>query len=61
MTVAITQIATVTSQAMRDSGTGRVFSPTAHEPCPDPRAVTAEPPVVTAAPPAEPPVAPRLP
>jgi hypothetical protein len=28
---------------MRDSGTGRLFSPTAHEPCPDPRAVTAEP------------------
>jgi hypothetical protein len=46
MTVAITQIATVTSQAMRDSGTGRLFSPTAHEPCPDPRAeadMTAEP------------------
>jgi hypothetical protein len=43
MTVAITQIATVTSQAIRDSGTGRLFSPTAHEPCPDPRAVTAEP------------------
>jgi hypothetical protein len=54
MTVAITQIATVTSQAMRDSGTGRLFSPTAHEPCPDPRAVTV-------APPAEPPLAPRLP
>ena len=41
--MAITQIATVTSQAMRDRGTGRLFSPTAHEPCLDPRAVTAEP------------------
>jgi hypothetical protein len=39
----MTQIATVTSQAMRDRGTVRLFSPTAHEPCPDPRAVTAEP------------------
>jgi hypothetical protein len=28
---------------MRESGTRRLFSPTAHEPCPDPRAVTAEP------------------
>jgi hypothetical protein len=41
--VAITQIATVTSQATRDRGTGRLFSPTAHEPCSDLRAVTAEP------------------
>ena len=37
MPLAITQIATVTSQAMRDRGTGRLFSPTAHEPCLDPR------------------------
>jgi hypothetical protein len=43
MTAASAQIATVTSQAMRESGTRRLFSPTAHEPCPDPRAVTAEP------------------
>jgi hypothetical protein len=41
--VAITQIATVTSQAILDSGTGRLFSPTAHEPCPVARVMTAEP------------------
>jgi hypothetical protein len=36
-------MATVTSQAIRERGTWRLFSPTAHEPCPDPRAVTDEP------------------
>jgi hypothetical protein len=43
MRLATTQMATVTSQAIRDSGTRWLFSPTAHEPCPDPRAVTAQP------------------
>jgi hypothetical protein len=43
MRLATTQIATVTSQAIRDSGTRRLFSPKAHEPCPDLRAVTAPP------------------
>jgi hypothetical protein len=31
---------TVTSQAMRESGTGRLFSPTLHEPCLHPLAVS---------------------
>jgi len=33
MSAATTQMTTVTSQAMRESGTGRLFSRTVHEPC----------------------------
>jgi hypothetical protein len=40
MRAATKQMTTVTSQAMRESGTGRLFSPTVHEPCLDPAAVS---------------------
>ena len=35
MRAATKQMTTVTSQAMRERGTGRLFSPTVHEPCLD--------------------------
>ena len=40
MRAATKQMTTVTSQAMRESGTGRLFSRTVHEPCLDPSAVS---------------------
>ena len=40
MRAATRQMTTVTSQAMRGSGTGWLFSRTAHEPCLDPPAVS---------------------
>ena len=40
MRAATRQMTTVTSQAMRESGTGWLFSRTVHEPCLDPSAVS---------------------